>query len=89
MKTLTAKIFFESDEFEVLLSHLDAMGQFIRRKKVMGYHQDNFQNFISFLKRIVETPDFKKENRKFLKEEIEQVKAVAERRWLLKQISSL
>jgi len=85
-KTLTAKIFFESGEYDVLYSHLDAMQQFIRRKKVMGYHQDNFQNFISFLKRIIEIPDFEKENRRDLKRDIEEVKAVAERRWLLEQV---
>ncbi len=85
-KTLTSKIFFESNEHDVLLSHLDAMSQFIRRKKVMGYHQENFQNFISFLKRIIEIPDFEKENRQILKKEIEEVKAVAERRWLLEQV---
>ena len=60
-KTLTAKIFFESEEFDVLSSHLDAMHQFIRRKKVMGYHRENFKNFISILRKIVETPKFEKE----------------------------
>ncbi len=85
-KTLIAKIFFESSEYDVLFSHLDAMNQFIRRKKVMGYHQENFQNFISFLKRIIEIPDFKKAQRLQLKSDIENAKAIAERRWLLEQI---
>ena len=85
-KAIMAKIFFEMDATDLLFSHLDAMGQFIRRKKVMAYHQENFQNFISFLRKIVEIPDFEKAQRKQLKVDIESVKAVAERKWLLKQV---
>lgn len=85
-KAIMAKIFFESEEVEVLLSHLDAMEQFIRRRKVIGYHQELFRNFILLLKRRIEIPDFEKEKLRLLKKEIEDVKAVAERRWLLKQV---
>ncbi len=85
-KAVMAKIFYEMDAIDLLTSHLDAMSQFIRRKKVIGYHQENFQNFISFLKKIVEIPDFEKENRIALKKDIEKVKAVAERRWLLELV---
>ena len=85
-KAVSAKIFFELEEYELLLSHLDAMNQFIRRKKVMGYHKDNFQNFIFALRKIVETPDFNKAERQSLKEKIETEKAILERRWLLEQV---
>jgi len=85
-KTLTAKIFYESEEYNVLYSHLDAMQQFIRRKKVIGYHRENFQNFISLLRKIVEVPSFDKEKREGLKKEILEVKAVVERKWLSEQL---
>lgn len=86
-KTLTAKIFYESKEFDVLLSHLDAMQQFIRRKKVMAYHRENFQNFISLLRKIVELPPgLNKKEKTGLKKEIENVGAVVERKWLLERI---
>jgi len=85
-KAIMAKIFFESEEIEVLLSHLDAMEQFIRRRKVIGYHQELFRNFILLLKKRIEIPDFEKDKLAALKIEIEEVKAVAERRWLLNQI---
>lgn len=86
VKTVTAKIYFEIKEFDLLFSHLDAMQQFIRRKKVMGYHRENFQNFLSLLRKIVEMPDFAKAEKITIKKEIEGVKSVAERRWLLKQL---
>jgi len=82
-KALMAKIWFEAEEFDVLLSHLDAMEQFIRRRKVIGYHRELFRNFIFFLKKRIEIGDFKKNELKNLKKEIELVKAVAERRWLI------
>lgn len=85
-KTLTAKIFYESEEYNVLHSHLDAMQQFIRRKKVIGYHRENFQNFISLLRKIVDIPKFDKEKRAGLKKEILEVKAVVERKWLAEQL---
>ena len=85
-KAVSAKIFFELEEYELLLSHLDAMNQFIRRKKVMGYHRDNFQNFITALRKIVETPDFNKAERQSIKEKIKTEQAILERRWLLDQL---
>ena len=85
-KTVMAKIFYEMGAEDLLLSHLDAMNQFIRRKKVIAYHQENFQNFISSLRKIIEIPDFEKAQRQKLKANLESAKAVAERRWLLEQI---
>jgi len=70
-------------EFSLLESHLDTMKVFLRRKKVIGYHQELFRNFILLLKKRIEIPDFDKEKLILLKREIEEVKAVAERRWLL------
>ena len=82
-KALMAKIFFESQDIEVLLSHLDAMEQFIRRRKVIGYHQELFRNFIFFLRKRIETPDFETDELLLLKSGIREAKAVAERRWLM------
>ena len=81
-----AKIWFEAEEYDVLLSHLEAMEQFIRRRKVIGYHEELFRNFILFLKKRVEIGDFAKAELVDLRKEIGQIKAVAERRWLLEWV---
>jgi len=86
VKTMTAKILYETSETDVLLFHLNAMLQFIRRKKVLGYHRENFQNFILTLKKIVSLPAFEKSGKLLIKKEIEQAKAIAERTWLLDQL---
>ena len=65
------------------------MEQFIRRRKVIGYHQELFRNFILLLKKRIEIPDFEKAKLAILKMEIEGVKSVAERRWLLSRCSAM
>ena len=85
-KSLMAKIYFESEEHEVLTAHLDAMQQFIRRKKVIGYHREMFMNFATFLKKRTELPVFEKEQMANLKIELENFRVIAERRWLMTQI---
>ena len=69
-----------------MLAHLDAMQQFIRRKKVMGYHRDMFRNFASILKKRIEIPDFEREKLSALKKEAMALNSLAEKRWLMKNL---
>lgn len=85
-KALIAKIYFETDEYEALSAHLDAIRQFIRRKKVIGYHRDMFRNFVSILKKRIEIPDFEKEKLGALKKEASTLNSLAEKRWLMKNL---
>ena len=87
-KTLQLKIFFELREFDLLESHLQAIRAFIRRKKVMGYHRENYLNTVIFTQKLLETNLFDKEERAALRREIEATKAVAEKEWLLEQAES-
>lgn len=86
-KTLQLKIFFELREFDLLESHLQAIRAFIRRKKVMGYHRENYLNTVHFTQKLLETNLFDKEERSALRREIETTKAVAEKEWLLAVMS--
>ncbi|MEZ5058903.1 MAG: hypothetical protein R2879_17860 [Saprospiraceae bacterium] len=81
-KAIMAKIFYEGGDWEVLHSHLDAMQQFIRRKKVIGYHQDLFVNFIQVLRRVIETPEFETEARNNIAQFLQSAAAIAEKKWL-------
>lgn len=82
-KTLQMKIFFELREFDLLESHLQAIRAFIRRKKVMGYHRENYSNTVHFTQKLLETNLFDKVAKAALQQEIEETKAVAEKEWLL------
>lgn len=86
-KTLQLKIFYELEEFDLLESHLQTLQTFIRRKKELGYHRENYLNTIRFTRKLLETNLYDKNARKALREEIENTKAVAEKEWLLERIS--
>ena len=85
-KTLLLKIYFELGEFDLLESHLDTMKVFIRRKKIIAYHQTNYRNLIRFTKKILTTNLFDKEKKARLKEEIQSEKILTEKEWLLQQL---
>lgn len=85
-KMLQLKIFFELQEFDLLESHLQAIRAFIRRKKVMGYHRENYLNTVHFTQKLLENNAFDKSARAALRREIEETKAVAEKEWLLEQV---
>ena len=85
-KMLQLKIFFELQEFDLLESHLQAIKAFIRRKKVMGYHRENYLNTVHFTQKLLECNWSDKKTRSDLRREIEDTKAVAEKEWLLEQV---
>ncbi len=85
-KAILVKIFFELEEFDTLEAHLDAMNTFIRRKKMMSYHRNNFLNLVRFTRKILETPSGNTAARKKLLSELEQTSAIAEKEWLKKQL---
>ena len=85
-KTLQLKIFYELEEFDLLESHLQTLQTFIRRKKDLGYHRENYLNTIRFTRKLLEANLYDKSVRQALREEIEGTKAVAEKEWLLERV---
>ncbi len=85
-KTIALKTYYQLQEISLLESHMEAMKSFIRRKKIIAYHQENYLNLIYFVKRLLELKRFDKASRLQLKNDIESTKAVAEKAWLIQQI---
>ena len=85
-KTLQLKIFYELDAYDLLESHIQALQTFIRRKKNLGYHRENYLNTIAFTRKLLESNPYDRQAREQLRAEIEQTKALAEKEWLLEQI---
>jgi len=91
---LTAKIFllkmyYEQEEFKVLDSLLDSMRTYIRRKKIVGYHKENYQNIIKHTKKLVRVNPFSKKDKEKLKIAIEGASPLTERTWLLDQLTKV
>ena len=82
-RMLMLKIFYELEEFDLLEAHLQAMKTFIRRKKSLGYHRDNYLNTLRFVRKRIEIAPFEKEKMQNWRKEIENTASVAEKEWLL------
>ena len=86
-KALAMKIYFEWEAFELLSSHLEAMRTFIRRKKILGYHRENYLNTVYLTRKLIELPPGNRNAKSELRKEVENTKAVAEKNWLLDQLN--
>ncbi len=82
-KTVLMKVYFSLDEYDLLEAHLHAMRTFIRRKKIMGYHRDNYLNMIRFMQKILELQLMDVAGKERLRAEINDSKAIVEKEWLL------
>jgi len=86
-KTLQLKIYFETDEMEVLEAHLRNMKNYIRRKRAFGYHRENYLNIIRYTQALVEINPFDKKEKENLKKEILNTEPLTERQWLLENLN--
>ncbi len=86
-KTLQMKIFYETNEYDLLDSHLQAFKTFIRRKKALGYHRENYLNTIYLTRKLLEINPFDKEEKDALRKEIVETKGVGDKDWLLEQVT--
>jgi len=84
-KTLLLKTYFVLDEYDLLHAHLDAMRNYIHRKKVLGYHRKNYLNIIRFTERLLQHGHDSRK-RSALRAEIEREPVLTEKEWLLEQI---
>lgn len=86
-KVMLLKIYYELGELEVLESFITSFQRFLQRKKLIGYHQENYGNMIRLTRKLLELNPFDRAERSKLKQEIEGIKALSERDWLLKQLT--
>lgn len=87
-KTLLLKTYFAINERTILEAHLDAMSNYIRRKKIIGYHKNNYQNIIRFTKKMLHINPYDKSDTQQLIMQIQQEEILTEKNWLLQQLTS-
>ena len=88
-KTLLLKTYYELEEWDMLESHLEAMQNYLRRKKVMGYHQTNYKNLIHYTKKLVSVSPYNKTAKEGLEKRLGNEEILTEREWLLGQLRLL
>jgi len=52
-KVMLCKIYYELNEHNALENQLDSIQIYLRRKKVLGYHRDNFLRIVRYFRRLV------------------------------------
>ncbi|MFK7932882.1 MAG: hypothetical protein AB8G22_05190 [Saprospiraceae bacterium] len=87
-KVILLKIYYELDEVDALYSHLDAMRNFIRRKKILGYHKVQHITLINYVQKLLKLNPFEKSAKQELRQAIQAEEKLMERDWLLAQIAS-
>lgn len=83
-KTLLLKTYIDLHEFDLLQSHLDAMRNYIHRKRVIGYHRTNYLNIIRFAEKAMRLSAGDKKETAALREAIQQEKVLTEKAFFLK-----
>lgn len=83
-KVLLLKIYFELGEHEALDSLVQSFQRYLHRKgRDLGYHRENYLNFARLLGKLLQTPPGGREK---LRREIEEVRALGEREWLMGRV---
>ncbi|BDS15000.1 hypothetical protein [Aureispira anguillae] len=88
-KVLLLRIYYETKEFDALESLLDSLKMYLRRKEVVGYHKENYNNVTRYTQKLVRVNPFDKAAKAKLKLEIEQTAVLTTRSWLLEQLELL
>ena len=87
-KTLQIKIYYDLQVWQTLDSLLDSVRIYIRRKKVLGYHKENFSNILRFMQRLMALPRGDRESRQILRHEIESCKVLSEKSWFIGKLEA-
>lgn len=85
-KTMLCKIYFELDETDALENQLDSIQIYLRRKKVLGYHKENYEAFVRFMRRLLALNPRDPANADKLRRDIGQAPTLTEREWFLQKV---
>lgn len=88
-KTLLIKIYYESCELNLLDAHLEAMRNYIRRKRLIGYHRENYLNITRYAKKLASINHYDQEKISALLLAIQQEETLTEKQWFEQQLGSL
>lgn len=86
-KTLLLKTYFDLGELDSLQSLLDAMRNYIQRKRVLGYHRTNYLNIIRYTEKILRLAPNDRSAAIALREAIAQEEVLTEKAFFLNLVS--
>lgn len=85
-KTMLCKIYFEMDEYNALENQLDSIEIYLRRKKVLGYHKDNYLAIVRMMRKLLALHPEDAPAVHALRQAVATAPVLTEREWFLKQL---
>lgn len=85
-KIVMLKIYHETGEWDVLFSHIQNLKNYIYRQKDLGYHRENYLNFLRHAGKLTEKTSLSKSEINKLVKSIQDEGKLAERDWLIEQL---
>jgi hypothetical protein len=85
-KTLQLKIYYETDEFDLLGSHLASMKNFIRRHTAIGYHRTNYSRLVHYTQQMMMLNFNNAQAVAELRTKVEAEKILTEKEWFLEML---
>ncbi len=86
-KTLLLKTYFDLGELDALQSLLDAMRNYIQRKRVLGYHRTNYLNIIRYAEKLLRLTPHDRAASASLREAIEKEEVLTEKAFFLGMVN--
>lgn len=88
-KTLQLKIFYDRQAWDWLQAHLDAMHNFIRRKRLLGYHRQNYLGIVRFTRKLLNVNRYDRAKVAKLREALQKEEFLTEKEWMLEKLEAL
>lgn len=85
-RKMLLKMYFELGEINALESLLDSFSRYLTRHKELGYHRALHFDLIRIVRKLLQIPKYDKTNRNALKNEIEGIDGMIEKKWILEQL---
>ncbi len=84
-KSMALKIYYETREYDLLESHLEAMKNYIRRKTTLGYHRTYYLNLVKYTQKLMALNWLDAQEVEKIRAKIGNETMLIGREWLLEQ----
>lgn len=85
-RILQLKIYYESNEMNLLESLLESLRVYLQRSKDLAYRKAHYSNIIVFTRQLLQLPAMDKGEKKAFRQRIIDAQVLGEKEWFLKQI---
>lgn len=82
-RVLQLKIFYERDDYNLLIAHIRSTKTLLRRRSNQGYHRNNYRNIFTLADKLLKLPPGDRRAKESLRQRIATTEPCTEKAWLL------